>query len=614
VPAIPLKLLLRLGIDDTPWARMKLTAESTGTSPLNATVRFPVLRDVTIADVDDTWMFFPQYRTVISNRHGAFYVPNDCRFPVPLLDIYNPRVGVGLGIITHDGDRRSLDYSMRKIPRGVSAFVQSPGELYTIAPGESVTFTEACLVFHRGDWHDAVQAYWQMRTKGTGSIWAKQPPSRSGKLGLSTFSAPWSDRDRDWFRRIFLLRCHQTKKFYPWAVPIYEPETGAYRIDDFVRADTDYLGTAPQVFHVFGWIDLENGWRGHPNGDYRVESYTGGPQALKGAIRRLQDEYGILASLYTISDRCYKESDFGRQHGRRLAIRNRDGSLRQDESNWFLCGNAKAWRDQYVESLCRTQRTTGVKILYVDVFPFSRSAPCYSPDHGHEVPSHVNRGTYAMIRQLRESLPDDVAIWSEYPLPDTALPYIDGNIHYYCLDWHEHFGQMYDQLDVAQPFAATAQNVYRYIFPHLKQLVFPCGISPWSGDSKFPFFNGEALYDCSWCLYAGRNLDRIKKSLAIQREYDDCFASAQPIPEVDTIEREVHANCFPGHHRVCWTLFNARYTTVRGPVLAVKHFPGATYHDAWNDMPLEPEIIGGRAVLTLTLHPQQLGCVVQTRK
>lgn len=89
-------------------------------------------------------------------------------------------------------------------------------------------------------------------------------------------------------------------------------------------------------------------------------------------------------------------------------------------------------------------------------------------------------------------------------------------------------------------------------------------MSPWSGDSKFPFLNGEALYDCSWCLYDGANFDRIKKSLAIQRQYADRFASSQPIPGVGTLQREVHANCFPVRNRVAWTLFNARYTTVRG--------------------------------------------------
>ena len=589
-PTIPLRLLLRLRIDDSPQLTMNLTVESTGTSPLAAAVRFPVLRDITIGRCDDTWMFFPQYRNVISNRHGTYYVPNDCRFPVQVLDIYNPRAGLGLGVITHNRDHRSLDYSMGKSSRGVSAYVQAPGELYPLEPGRSVTLTESVLLFHQGDWHEAVQAY---------------------RDWLTTLPASAPTHTRDWFRRLSLLRCHQTKKFYSWAVPIYEPKTRSYLVDAFVRADTDYLGVTPEVFHFFGWTDLENSWHGHPNGDFRVDAYTGGPEALKSAIRQLLEKHAIRTSLYTLSDRCLKNSHFGQQHGQQLAIRNRDGSRQQDEFNWFLCGCSQEWRDHYVEALCRTQRETNVKILYVDVFPFSRGSACYAPDHGHQVPSHVDQGTYALIRQLRERLPEDVAIWSEYPLPDAAQQYIDGNIHYYCLDWHEHFGKTYDQTDEAQPFAATPQNVYRYIFPRLKQFVFLCGISPWSGDSKFPFFNGEALYDCSWSLYAGQNLDRIKKSLKIQREYADCFSTLRPIPEVATLQREVHANYFPGHERVAWTLFNARYTTVRGPILAVKHRPGATYRDVWNGVPLEPKIVDGQAVLELRLYPQQLGCVVQ---
>lgn len=593
VPEIPLTLNVQLAVDDTPQVTMNLAAENTGSDAIEADVRFPVLHDVTIGDCDDTWLFFPQYRNVISNRHGAYFAPNDCRFPMQVCDIYNPRAGTGLAVLTHNLDHRSLDYSMAKSDRGVSAFVQAPGELYRIEPSKQVAFTESCLLFHCGDWHGALDAY---------------------RDWLDAVSESSVAQGKAWFRRSFLLRNHQMKKFYAWSAPIYDAETKTYCIDDCVRTDTDYLGMKPEIVHLFGWIDLENGWHGHPNGDFNIDAYAGGPEALKGAVRSLQEKHGIPTSLYTLSDRCYKQSEFGKKHGEQLAIQRKDGSLAQDEANWYLCGNSQGWRDQYVESLCRTQRETGVKILYVDVFPFSRSSACYSTDHGHEVPSHVNRGTYAMIRQLRERLPEDVVLWSEYPLPDMSLPYIDGNIHYYCLDWHEHFGKLYNQLEDARPFAATPANVYRYVFPNLKQLVFPCGVSPYSGDTKIPFFNGEALYDCSWCLYASPHLDRIKKSLAIQREYADCFASPHPVPEVETLQQQVHANRFPGENRTAWTLFNARYTTVRGPVLSVEHHEGATYYDIWNDVSLEPDIIDGMAILSQTLDPQQLGCVVQVWK
>jgi hypothetical protein len=82
--------------------------------------------------------------------------------------------------------------------------------------------------------------------------------------------------------------------------------------------------------------------------------------------------------------------------------------------------------------------------------------------------------------------------------------------------------------------------------------------------------------------------------------------------EAATEKDGVHANKFPGEGRTAWTLFNARYMTVRGPLLAVDHVEGATYADVWNNQPLTPQISGGKAILSLKLDPQGLGCVVQT--
>ena len=590
---IPLRLIVRLSADESGQLKMNLSAENLGTAALAPTVRFPVLRGVKIGSLDDTWMYFPQYRDVITNESSSYLAGNDSSFPMQFFDIFGEHAGMGLAVITHNLDNLSLDYSMAKDSRGVSAFVESPGRLYSIPPGGSIDYVEASLLAHAGDWHQALEAY---------TDWT------------ATWRRLGQPENRQWFQNVFALRCHQTKKFYDWSIPIFDPQRGTYAVDEVVRTDTDYLGLRPQMMHLFGWIDLERGWHGHPAGDYLPETYTGGPEALRDAISRYRDEHEIPMSLYTISDRCLKESAFGKRIGRQAALRSADGSPSEDEFNWYMCPNAAAWRDHYVESLARTQRETGVKVLYVDVFGFFRSAECYAPDHGHAVPCHTNRGSYALIRQLREALPDDVSIWSEYPLHDVGTQFIDGNIHYYCLDWHEHFAKTYDRLDGPRRFAAAPRSAFRYAFPRVKQFVFPCGMMPWSGDCKFPFYNGEALYDSSWCLYAGANLDRVTKALAIQTKYADCFTSPAPVPDVPTLQRGVHANCFPGDGRTLWTLFNARYTTVRGPVLEVEHVEGARYEDVWNGRPLAARIVGDRAVLSLMLFPQQLGCVVRTRE
>jgi len=80
---------------------------------------------------------------------------------------------------------------------------------------------------------------------------------------------------------------------------------------------------------------------------------------------------------------------------------------------------------------------------------------------------------------------------------------------------------------------------------------------------------------------------------------------------VETAASGLTANLFPGSSRNLWTVFNGRPTTYSGVVLTVPHKPGAEYRDAWNGLPLTPAIEEGMAHLSLTLDPQQPGCVVQ---
>jgi hypothetical protein len=44
----------------------------------------------------------------------------------------------------------------------------------------------------------------------------------------------------------------------------------------------------------------------------------------------------------------------------------------------------------------------------------------------------------------------------------------------------------------------------------------------------------------------------------------------------------------------------------------VQHKEGATYRDEWNDKDLKPEIHAGKAILSLELSPQSIGCISQT--
>ena len=590
-PELPLELTATFATDTSPQLQVRLAARNTGNAPLQATVSFPMIRSLTIADWDDTWLFFPQYRTVITNQLGTYSSHNDLKFPTQVFDAYNPRVGAGLAVLTRNQNNATLDYHAAKQADGATLGIRYPADFYTLQPGETVHFTDTRLLFHAGDWHQAMQAY---------------------RDWLATWYRPVKAAGRDWFQRVFALRCHQTKKFYSWGIPIYDADTGKYRADEFVAGDTEYLGLKPQMMHIFGWTDLDKGWRGHPNSDYDPKGIAGGAQELRRAVRRLQEDLRIPTSLYTLSDRCLKESVVGKKLGEIIARRRADGSRVEDEANWFVCPSSAEWHEHYAQGLKRAQAATGVKVLYVDVFGYPRGSACYATDHGHPVPSNTNEGCRLLLKRLREVLPKDVALWSEYPVNDTAFQYLDGNIHYYCLYWHTYFSKHYDHAAAAPATAPVALNICRYAFPDVKQFVFLCGVNNWASDAKFPFFNGEALYDTSWFLYASPHLDRMRKSLAIQTEYADCFAAAQAEPRVPTDRAHVHANRFPGEGRTLWTMYNARYATVRGAVLTIPHQAGATYHDVWNDRPLVPKTSNGRATLSLTLGPQGLGCIVQT--
>jgi hypothetical protein len=591
-PDVPLQATVTLSVSDSPELKTRLTVMNTGNENLTASLRFPVLRELCLGSHEDTWIFFPQYRSVITNQPGNYLSPNDLKFPAQFLDIYNPRTGFGIGLLTRDRESNSLDYGAGKDDVGASAFVQYPADFHRLKPRASHALVDTRLFFHDGDWHRSLARY---------------------REWLSSWYQPDRAQPNRWFQNLSIARSHMTKKFYAWSIPIFDFNEQKYLVQEFVEGDTDYLQMQPQLFHLFGWIDLDNGWHGHPNGDFDLNNVTGGLDQLRKAVASLQDDHGIPVSLYTLSDRCFKKSEFGRKHGPEVARQQRDGSLVEDEANWYICPASTQWHEHYASALANVQRQTGVKALYIDVFPPSRNSPCFSTNHGHDVPIDGNRGALALIKEIRQQIPPDVVLWSEYPVHETATQYLDGNIHYYCLNWHTYFSKQYDRPWGQRRSAALAQSICRYAFPGVRQLVFPCGEPNWSSGTKFAFFNGEALYDTSWSLYASPHLDRIRKSLNIQTEYADCFATMNPEPLIPTLTRNVFANKFPTTRTTVWTLYNANYHTVRGPVLRMQHTPGDRYLDAWNSQNIEPTIAGNEATVNLTLHPQSLGCIVQLR-
>ena len=603
---LPLAIALRLEVDQSPHLVTRLAATNRGNTPLAATIRFPVLKDLVIGEAQSTWMFFPQYRARLSRDRGFFVAPAGPYFSHQFFDAFNPAAGVGLMTLTDNRDQFPIEYSMAKSGGGVSCSIAYPARFHTIAPGQTFQTPRASLVLHAGDWHQAVAEY---------QDW------------LRSWYHPRRVRD-DWWRKAFVMRSHvispADSRKINCTPSIFDRASGQYRIDEAMAADRKYFDRPPDLVHFYGWYfrDQENsyGW-----GDYSTpEAYAqaGGLEALRRAIAHFQDDLDTPLSLYTIGDRCSLGTAACEQFGEKGSQWRDGGPLAVEDTSMgkcrTMCWGYRPWQDYHIADLTNLRRDTGAKIVYLDVFPLQTGQACDSVNHGHETPLWFDRTSHQVLRRVRDALSQDAAIYSEYPMSDVTSQDIDGNVAYYHLPLYRHFDKLYDVPSLDERAAVEAETpfqLYRYVFPAIKQFCFGVGVEHSRSDSclKIPFFNGDAELAMTWRLKPERIRLITNRGLAIQKQYVDCFATDSPQPMVTTERRGVYANRFPGQHRNLWTLWNARYQTVRGPVLAVDHRPGDRYFDAWNDRPLQPQAHADKVMLSLELEPQGLGCIVQER-
>lgn len=600
---LPLTLSLTLDAGTGAGLVVSIAARNTGTTELRPDIRFPLLKSLVLDSVDNTWIFFPQYRNVITRESRFCKQPNHRGFLMQFMDVFNPVTGGGLCLMTRNLGQEPVQYALAKTDGGVTAYIENEGEDFPLAPGAEVRLCERVLAGHGGDWHGAARLY---------ADWVK------------TWYTPVESQDKAWFRRAAWLRSHITSpanaKSIAHAPPVYDRESKTWRLDEFLAADTRLLGTEPDICHFYVWaFDESAGGDVSRDGEYGPKDYAnlGGIASFRNAIDHLRNGRKMPVSLYTIWDRCNRDTPFFQAHGERLAKIRFTGQRLVNSRKIFISQGVPEWREHAAATLKRLQAETGADILYLDVFGTDDRSRCFNPDAEHaHVPTWVARDDAEFLKALRNALPDSVALWGEFPVPDVASQYWDGFLSYDCIPLHEYMAEAQDQVEAAPSWSESTlpPNLFRFLFPHLRQVVFPVGtegaIDNWRF-LKFLLFNGQALFDTTWRLYDSRCRNRLGRVLRLQKTYADCFDSAEPEMFVNTERGLVFANRFPGTRRTVWALFNGRCRTVSGPVLRIRHHQGAVYRDLWNDRDLTPVIEHGEALLELTLPPQGVGCVVQ---
>jgi len=597
--ALPVRMTLMVTAEDDQIVFDGALHNTDAQAPLTVSLHVPMIRGLVLGDPSRTWLFFPKYRNELSPRHGTHIAWNDSAFPLQFFDVFDPDRGLGIALLTRNLDHAPLRYRLSKGEGGVAASVEYPARSYVTAPGEKLPLTPTALAGHPGDWREALARYQRWRR---------------------SWYEPRQASDRQWFERTFFVRANyldprasrRIVKTPSW----YTGTPGQFRTEQAMEAIRRYWGIEPGMIHAGGWFHNERGER-WSWGDYEYSpSAVGGLESFRQWLGRLEQDRGMHTSLYKLSDRASKGSSIGERIGDRAVRQRADGSAIETDFAWYMDPANPLWREQYVKTLARIERETGVDAIYLDVFSFKQGHASYNlTDAGVRVPTWPNRATSQMIRAVKDALPDPVPTWSEYPLDDVSSQYHDGNIAYYYLTLHGHFAESHDIRQSAPQLAEPHLNVYRFALPHIKQFCFPVGIEGDRNPSRLRmiFFNGEALYDSTWRLFGDRLRRWIGRGIEVQRQYADCFASEDVAMLTPTLRHGVYANRFTGEQRTAWTIYNGRFRTVRGPVLAVPHIEGATYHDAWRDRPLHPRIEDGRAIIELQLGPQACGCVIQRR-
>lgn len=578
---------LTLSFNDANQLAFDLQLTNLSPVEIKLTPAFLTLENLFIIDVaqdskleacstDQQWYCFPRRGTVINNIPISLNAPYSGSFPMQFIDVYHPSLG-GVYVMKHD---LTAEYKWFRLKKDAAISLQIDYLEKSLKPQESIVLPEAVIGVHAGDWHEALRAY---------------------REWVQSWYQPAAPR-KPWFREIFNFR----QQFMHFALPrksgMFDDDTKEYHFRAVIDKDIDDFGGV-DYWHIFDWAWSKEYGR---CGDYNHWDQIGGAPAFRKAISEIQ-EMGIPVGLYIEGYLVDPQSNIGKTHGEEWQLLDQDGKpYSYFAPSYNICSAVPEWQEYLAATYARIQRETNANGFYVDEMGFADPGHfCYSPHHGHPTPEPPLRGQRDLLRRIRASLPPDVAVYTEECPTDVNSQYQDGAFTYAISS-------------VSDDWSPTHLNLYRFAFPAFKTIEIITCDRPLGSDYqsvKRIFFNGEGIWieGIAEDWFTPETRAFIAKMHQVFRAHLKAFTTLNPMPLVPTRVGDIYANEFPATHETVWTLYNARYSTVRGELFAVKHQEGAKYVDVWNEQSLNPRIFDGYAYLSLELGPKDVGCVAQLR-
>jgi hypothetical protein len=483
---------------------------------------------------------------------------------------------------TEDTTCIERNYEFVKDDEGVTMAIRYPER--PLAPGQTRELADTIIAAGDGDWHTAFDAY---------------------RAWLKTWYRPASPR-KPWFREVFNFR----QRFLHWLDPLYDANTGRIDLPRAVAEAREKFGGL-EYLHLFDWGNCGPYGRIYGRiGDYDPYDYIkGGRQNLHdtiAAIRRGGVPVGVYIEGYLLDER----GKLGRGHANDWQIIGAGGKGNRwpDSTEIFVCPGVQAWRDIQAATYAAKCRELDIDGMYIDEFGFTGTdKDCYSDKHGHAVPSYpvqTELDTTRAVRQAVDAAKPGVAIYTEESPCDVTSQFQDGSF-------------TYAMSECRGRGARVPLNLFRFAVPDFKTfeiLICDKPTGSWATGVRWVFFNGEGIWlegpAGEW--FAPETLAEIRRCHAILREHRDAFTSDEPRPLAPTLAANVFANCFPVKNKEVWTLYNARHRTVRGDMLRVEHRPGWTWRDAWNNRPGEVRRDGAFDIVSTSVAPQGVGCMVRS--
>ena len=595
-----LDVSLRLEAADDGRLRLTPSLSNPKAQPRTVTVLCPSLAGCRIAaQPRDRWYLLGTRSTVLDNRPVRVDQRYCGAFPLQLMDIFSQADGGGLGLLIEDASLLPKTFHFSQETDATAMSVEYPR---TLVPANGrVTLPSAVLLAHLGDWHDAYHAYRRV------------------------IRSLVANRRAGGFRDLFYCR-----RDYPLGGTgyLFDVRSSTYTTQALVDESTRCFGSVDMI-DISGWAYHEKTGR---VGDYRTND-LGGLATLRDAVdaahrqgamvdrfprRSLATasvdatprQQGVMVGLYFEGYLIDRRAPLAAQALPAWQIINdkQKPMWWPGDMEFYACPGVAAWRHELSQAIADVAAETGTDAVYVDEFGFADPAKaCWSPDHGHPVPSNPLVEEQAMLAEIRTALDRRTprcAVYIEQLPCDATMGLVDGAFDYGMsgTDSTRHVARL---------------PLSRYVFPEVVPIeMVSQGIRPipvTEDDLYRCLFHGLGFWlkgrGDSW--YAPGFLSTARRARQILHDHAATFRSADCEPLVPTLVEGLYANRFTGASETIITVYNGRYTHVEGDLIRLSGFSHAA--SMWSRQAVVYQEKDGSCILRGQVAPRSIEVFVLFR-